>query len=109
MYYQKKRIYLANIPDGCAAIQKDLKKMDKWASRNLMKLDTEKCQVLPLWKNKFRYQDRLGELPGTSSAEKGHGEQQVEHCSKESRWHSGPSVSWCLVLCPQRGLCTSFC
>lgn len=40
--YQK-GIRLANTPDGCAAIQRDIKKLDKWAGRNTMKSNTVKC------------------------------------------------------------------
>lgn len=57
--YQK-GMCLANTPDGCASIQRDIKKLDKWAGRSTMKFNTGKCQVLPLGRNKLRIQDRPG-------------------------------------------------
>lgn len=36
---------MADTPDGCAAIQRDLDRLEKWSDRNLMKLNQGKCQV----------------------------------------------------------------
>lgn len=44
--------------EGCAAIQKDLVKLEKWAHRNLSKA---KCKVLHLRRNNPMYQYTLGE------------------------------------------------
>jgi len=43
VHYQKKGMCLTNTPDGSAAVQRDLKKLDKWGSRNCMKFNTVKC------------------------------------------------------------------
>ncbi|KAK4827174.1 hypothetical protein QYF61_015136 [Mycteria americana] len=44
-------------PDGCAAIQKDLDKLEKWAEKNLNPYSKGECQVLHLGRNN----------PGTST------------------------------------------
>ena len=39
-------------PDVCGATQRDLERLEKWATRNLMKFNTVKCQALHLhWNN----------------------------------------------------------
>ena len=49
-------------PDGCAALQRDLGRLEKWAN---------KCKVLCLGRNNPRHQDRLGaDWLESSSAEK---------------------------------------
>ena len=47
-------------PDGCATIQKDLNRMEKWTNRNLVKFNKGKYQVLHLGRNNPRHQYRLG-------------------------------------------------
>lgn len=90
---------------------------EKWASRNCMKFNIGKCQVLPLRRNKPRHQSRLGQLAGKQLCREepeGNGGQQVEHdlamchCHKEGKWYPALSLSWCLGLLFPRGRALHF-
>ena len=51
---------MADRPEGHAAIQRDLDRLEKWANRYLMKFNMEKCKVLQLGTNNPMHQYLLG-------------------------------------------------
>ena len=48
------------MPEGCAAIQQGLGRLESWAEGNLTKFNKKNCKVLLLGRNNPRHQYRLG-------------------------------------------------
>jgi len=58
-------------PEVCAAIQRDLDRLENWSERNSMKFNMGKCRVLHLGRSNLMHQYRLGaDLLETSSVER---------------------------------------
>ena len=62
---------VADTPEGCAAIQCDLHRLESWVERNLLKFSKCKCRVLHLRKNNHMQFCRLEvDMLEMSTAEK---------------------------------------
>jgi len=58
-------------PAGCAAIQRDLNRLESWAQRNPMKFNKGMCRVLHLGRNKPMHQYRLGQTCWRAALQRG--------------------------------------
>ena len=65
---------VANTPEGCAALQRDLKRLERWAQRNQLKFSKGNCRVLQLGREKPQAPDRLGLICWETACGDGHGD-----------------------------------
>ena len=90
---------VADTPEICAAIQRDLDKLERCVGRKKMRFNKSKCRVLQLGRNNCMFQYRLGDnLLERSSEEKDLGvlvddrltmSQQCALVAKEGQWDPG--------------------
>jgi len=84
---------VADTPEGHAAIQRGLSRLEKWADRNLMKLNKGKCKVLYLGRNNPMH-------PGTDHLESSFAEKDLgvlvdtKLNMSQSLQQTRPPVSW---------------
>lgn len=53
---------VADAPEGHATIQRDTDSLNRWINKMVMKLNKDKCRLLPLGRNNPVHQDMLGLL-----------------------------------------------
>ena len=96
--YDTKLGAVTGTPEGCAAVQCDLDRLESWAQRNLMEFNKDKCRVLHLGRNNPMHHYRLGaDLLESSSMERDLGVlvddkltmSQVCPGCQEGQWYPG--------------------
>jgi len=89
---------VVDTPEGCAAMQRDLHRLESWAERNLMKFNKGNCRVLDLGRNNPTHQYRLGaDLVESSSVKRDLGvlvDNRLTMTSSVFLLPRRPMVSW---------------
>lgn len=89
----------------CRAIQRDPGSLRKWANRNLMKINTGKCQVLHLGSNNSLYQYKVGaDWLESGSEEKGLQILVIKKLSMRELLHQ----RWPILSCVSKNIVHSF-
>lgn len=70
---------VAYSPEGCAAIQENFGRLKKWAEKNLMKFNMEKCKVLHLRRNQCMLGGHTAGKQSNRKGSKSPGDHHIEH------------------------------
>ncbi|KAK4811157.1 hypothetical protein QYF61_019788 [Mycteria americana] len=78
---------VVDTPEGCAAIQRDLDRLEKWADRILIQFSKRRCKVLHLRRNNPMHQYMRGCLAGKQLDRKGpRGPVKKKQWKQKSTW-----------------------